>query len=301
MESEQVNFYSAGHKLTGYWYPPKDAKDIVPGIVCCHGFSGMIDHQLVGVPETLSDAGYAALTFYCRGIGESEGPRGRMIPWEQVDDIRNAITYMQTRAEVAPDRIGLFGSAFGCSTGSCAAAIDERAKCFVGLVGTGDCERWLKTERSRYEWPRFLQRVEEDRKKRVLTGESEIVHINEIHIPDDAASSMRTGRWEQHIRKYGYSGYPLETADAMLEFKPERLVHKIAPRAAMFIHMGNDITVPPEESISMYEHAGEPKRVVILEGREHYEAFKFAGSQGFAEVMDAALSWYSKYLPLSGS
>src|ERR1051326_546879 len=157
MEKEEVHFYSAGHRLTGYWYPPKTSTEKAPAVVCCHGFSAMIDVQLVGVPEALSDAGYGALTFYCRGLGKSEGPRGRVIPWEQVEDVRNAISYLQTRADVDPKQIGLFGSAWGCSVAVAAAAVDQRAKCLVGTVGTGDCERWLKSERPRWEWAKFLQ------------------------------------------------------------------------------------------------------------------------------------------------
>ena len=135
MEKEEVRFYSAGHKLKGNFYPPKGAAGKVPGIVCCHGFSAMIEVQMVGIPESLSEAGYGVLTFYCRGLGESEGPRGRVIPMEQAEDIRNAITYLQTRAGIDPRKIGLFGSAWGCSTGVAAAAADSRVKCLVGTVG----------------------------------------------------------------------------------------------------------------------------------------------------------------------
>jgi uncharacterized protein len=297
MEKTEVTFYSAGHKLKGYWYPPRGSAAKGPGIICCHGFSGMIDVQMVGIPETLSESGYGVLTFYCRGIGESEGPRGRVIPWEQVEDIRNAITYMQTRDEIDPKRLGLFGSAWGCSTAVATAAIDTRVKCLVGTVGIGDCERWLKGERARWDWARFLQRIEEDRQNRVLTGKSVVVHPNEIHIPDRAASKARDEQWNSFIKKSGYEGYPLETAAAVIEFKPEALVHRIAPRASLFIHMGEDITVPPEESRSLYAHAEEPKKLVIMEGRAHYDTFKFTNPEVFEQIMSIALDWYRDHLP----
>lgn len=297
MEKQQVHFFSGGHKLTGYWYPPKNKQERAPAIVCCHGFSAMIDTQMVGVPETLSEAGYGALTFYSRGLGESEGPRGRVIPAEQVEDVRNAITYLQTRSDVDPNRIGLFGGAWGCSVAVSAAAVDKRAKVVVGTVGIGDCERWLKSERPRWEWRKFLERLEEDRKNRVLTGKSEVVHPNQIHIPDKAASQARDERWNAFIKKSGYAGYPLETAEALIEFKPEQVVHKIAPRAVLFIHMERDITVPPEESISLYEKANEPKKLVVMEGRDHYDTFQFSNPENFKEIMAIALDWYAQHLP----
>jgi cephalosporin-C deacetylase-like acetyl esterase len=296
MEKQELTFYSAGHRLKGYWYPPKTKAERAPAVICCHGFSAMIDLQMVGIPEALSEAGYGALTFYCRGLGESEGPRGRVMPWEQVADIRNAITYLQTRPDVDPENIGLFGSAWGCSTGVATAAVDKRVKALVGTVGIGDCERWLKSERPRWEWAKFLERLEDDRKNRVLTGQSTVVHPNEIHIPDRAASKARDEQWNAFIKKSGYQGYPLETAEALLEFKPETLVDQIAPRAVMFIHMEKDITVPPEESISMYEKAGEPKRIVIMPGRSHYDTFQFSNPEVFGQIMSMALDWYGQHL-----
>jgi len=296
VEKVAVDFYSAGHKLRGFWYPPPTSAAKVPGIVCCHGFSGMIDVQLVGIPETLSEAGYGVLTFYCRGIGESEGPRGRVIPWEQAEDTRNAITYLQSRSEIDPGRIGLFGSAWGCSIAVAAAAADKRARCLVGTVGIGDCERWLKSERPRWDWLKFLKRLEDDRRNRVLTGKSQVVHPNEIHIPDVAASKARDEKWNAFIKKSGYAGYPLETAEALIEFKPELVVDKISPRAVLFIHMEHDITVPAEESETLYRLAGEPKKLVIMAGRNHYDTFKFTNPVVFEEIMTIALDWYREHL-----
>jgi cephalosporin-C deacetylase-like acetyl esterase len=297
VEKQPVHFFSAGHKLKAFWYPPQGTNsERVPGIVCCHGFSAMIDLQMVGIPETLSEAGYGVLTFYCRGLGESEGPRGRVIPAEQVEDVRNAITYLQSRSEIDPKRIGLFGSAWGCSIAVATAAADDRARCIVGTVGIGDCERWLKSERPRWDWQKFLKRLEEDRTKRVLTGVSEVVHPNEIHIPDRAASKARDEQWNAFIKKSGYAGYPLETAEALIEFKPEQVVDRISPRAVLFIHMEHDITVPAEESASMYARAGEPKKLVIMEGRNHYDTFQFTNPDVFKEIMAIALDWYGAHL-----
>jgi uncharacterized protein len=296
MERQEVHFYSGGHRIKGYWYPPANPQGPAPAVVCCHGFSGMIEVQMVGIPEALSDAGFGALTFYCRGIGESEGPRGRVMPWEQVEDVRNALTYLQTRDDVDPKRLGLFGSAWGCSVAVAAAALDQRAKAVVGTVGIGNCERWLKSERPRWEWVRFLERLQADRKQRVLTGESEVVNPNEIHIPDHAASAARDRQWAEFIAKSGYRGYPLETAEALIEFKPEDLVHRISPRAVMFVHMELDVTVPAEESISMYEKAKEPKNLIVMEGKQHYDTFKFTNPENFDEIMAEALDWFRTYI-----
>jgi hypothetical protein len=43
----------------------------------------------------------------------------------------------------------------------------------------------------------------------------------------------------------------------------------------------------------MFARAGEPKRLVILPGRAHYDVY---AGDCFAEVMDHATAWFSLYL-----
>ena len=56
----------------------------------------------------------------------------------------------------------------------------------------------------------------------------------------------------------------------------------------------NDRLVPPEESAQLYAHAGEPKKLVVLQGYGHYEVYT---EPAFSEVMHTTLDWYQMYLP----
>jgi dienelactone hydrolase len=101
---QEINFYSDWIKLSGYLYLPENRRGKLPGIICCHGYSGMKDLHLLPVPEWLVENDYVCLAFDHRGFGKSEGIRGRNVPMEQVRDIRNAITYLQQQPQVDPDR-----------------------------------------------------------------------------------------------------------------------------------------------------------------------------------------------------
>ena len=57
-----------------------------------------------------------------------------------------------------------------------------------------------------------------------------------------------------------------------------------------------DLTVPAEESQSLYDHAKEPKKVVIMEGRHHYDAFKFTNPEVFSEIMTITLDWFGTHM-----
>ena len=63
-----------------------------------HGFGANKNGGPEWVCRQFAAWGYVALRFDFRGCGESEGPRGRVIPSEEVADAISAVTYMAARA-----------------------------------------------------------------------------------------------------------------------------------------------------------------------------------------------------------
>jgi uncharacterized protein len=57
------------------------------------------------------------------------------------------------------------------------------------------------------------------------------------------------------------------------EVEPLKEVAKIAPRAAMFVHGLLDETCDHEDSIRLFEAAGDPKELWLLEGAGHCDAY----------------------------
>lgn len=293
--TDTVYFFSEGERIEALLYRPQPhAADggLRPAIVLCHGFTALKEMFLPEVAARFAVEGWISLIPDYRYFGGSGGePRGRLLPLGQVADIRNAITYMSQLPGVDPRRIGLFGTSFGGANVSYVAGIDERVRCGVSNVGIGDGERWLRWLRRGWEWAEFKKRLEADRVKRVLTGESERVHSNEIMVPDPTTRSVRDERqgafpnWDVSVL--------LESADAISEFRPEDVVHRIAPRAMLWIHAGEDVLVPPEESRKMFERAGEPKRLVILEGLGHYDTYV---GGGFEAMVAHGISWFREHL-----
>src|SRR5690348_7553740 len=109
---ERVTFESAGHQLVGIIHRPSDLK---PGekraaIIALHGFGGTMAGAGGSNPaQYFCDMGYVALRFDFRGCGQSPGERGRIICLEEVEDARNALSFLATRREVDPARIALMG------------------------------------------------------------------------------------------------------------------------------------------------------------------------------------------------
>jgi fermentation-respiration switch protein FrsA (DUF1100 family) len=76
------------------------------------------------------------------------------------------------------------------------------------------------------------------------------------------------------------------------EVEPLREVAKIAPRACLFIHGLFDKTCDPEDSLRLYEAAGEPKELWLLEEAGHCDAY-FANRRAYCERVG---SFFEEYL-----
>src|SRR5258708_2879536 len=111
-----ITFPSQGLNCTGWLYVPDPLSDgkKAPAIVMANAFSAVKEMYYANYAEPLARAGFVALSFDYRHYGESEGePRSQLFPQEQLDDLRNAITWLADQPEVDADRIGAWGMCLG--------------------------------------------------------------------------------------------------------------------------------------------------------------------------------------------
>jgi fermentation-respiration switch protein FrsA (DUF1100 family) len=289
-----VSFYSEGVRLVGDVYYPDDlgSNEQRAGIVLCHGYTGVKDIYLPDSARVLNETGYVAMTFDYKGWGDSEGPRSRLAPYSRVADVQAALTFLGTLPHVDAERLGIYGTSYGGATVVWVGAIDTRVKCVVSVVGIGNGRRWMRSVRRPDEFYDLMERARHDRVRRALEGKSEFVRREEILLPDRQSAELAAAA--RRNNPAAVNVIPLEYVDDTLEFNPEWIVDKIAPRPVLFITAEDDRLVPPEESIELHARAGEPKRLVVLKGCGHYEVYM---EPAFSEVMQATLAWYRRYLP----
>jgi uncharacterized protein len=296
MRTEPVSFYSEGQKLGAILrLPDESLTERAPVIVQGPGWLGLKDAKLYErYHQALTDAGYLVLVFDYRGFGDSEGDRDLIDPSRQVQDWRNAITYLQTRDDVDPNRIGAFGSG-GTGGGNAVyvAGIDERVQCTVCQVGIADGEDWLHRMRREYEWIAFLQRLEEDRRRRVLEGRSELVNPREeimVVAPERQATAVK-----KDVDARVPSLVQLRSADAIIAYKPIEVVSRISPRALMLIAVDPDAVTPFDHSVQLFERAGAPKRLVVQRETSHYRAY----DDYHAVVTPMIVEWFDRHMTYS--
>ena len=292
MRQEEVSFYSEGVKLKGLLRLPDEGTGPWPGIVQGPGWLGLHDAKLYErYHRSFTAAGYAVLVFDYRGFGASDGARGLFLPMAQCEDIRNAITYLQTRTEADPHRIGLFGSGgTGGANPIVVAAVDQRVKCVVSNYAFASGKDWLRSMRREYEWLELLKRLEGDRRKRVLEGVGEMVNPREglmVATPERKATTVK-----KDVDFRIPEEFALRSADAIMEFAPEEYVARISPRAILFISTENDAVTPEDQTFRLYQKAGQPKKLILQKETSHYKAY----DEYFDQVTPQIVEWYDRYL-----
>ncbi len=305
---QAVSFYSGpALKLDGILTIPDDYEtgQLRPAVVICQGPGGYRvpdiftrDTLMPHVCNRLKEAGYVVLRFCYRGVGLSEGPEYRLIPMEQVEDIRSAITYLEQQDTVDAGRIGLWGAATGGANATYASGIDSRVQCSISVSGFGDGARWMRDIRRYWEWRELIQNLDADRINRVLTGQSRRVELREVIVPCPTTEKYAAARLRANPdHDVSAMLLTLESAEAIINFKPEAVAARIAPRAAMWIVAGEDTLVPVGESEAMYQSAGEPKKLVVLEGGTHHGLYH---GSAFKDIMTETVAWFDEHLRGAG-
>ena len=291
MDTRVVHFYSEDSRLEGDYFVPTGLKggERRPGIVLCHGYSGIRQAILPDYAKLFAEAGYVALSFDYRGFGGSEGPKWRIMALEQIDDIRNAITWLEAQPEVDADRIGVWGTSNGGAHAPYVAGVDERVKAAVGQVGYGDGRRLIMDIRTPQERRELEALLAEDRQQRVLTGKGASATCDVL-----LASPQTRAFFAEALKALPelYCEIPWASAEKTMEYRPIDVVDRIAPRALLLIGAEKDDLCKFEGYRDLFERARQPKKLVGLP-ITHYEIYT---PEWVAKSARLAIEWYDQHL-----
>lgn len=273
MQHRPIHFFSDRCRLDGDLYLPDGPADRpLAAVVVASGYTGLKDIHPARFARALVPHGYACLAFDYRGHGYSEGERGRLVPQEQVEDVRSAVSFLAAQPEVDAARIGLVGWALGGGVVLAEAADDLRVAAVALCNAIGDGDRSVRFQHDDDSWGRLQADLVRDRTERVLSGRSRAVspfHI--VRLDRDTRTDGYVGQELYKTPGYASADITLESADAYMRFRPEDSAHRIAPRPLLLIHGAENRLHSPEESRSIYALAKEPKQIVELEGAGHTE------------------------------
>ncbi|MEV4756803.1 alpha/beta hydrolase [Micromonospora sp. NPDC049559] len=277
-----VTFDSAGLALAGHLYTPDEQHPIPrPAIVVGHPGSGVKEQAAGGYAERLSRAGYVTLAFDAAYQGESEGqPRGLEDPAHRVEDIRAAVSYLGTRTDVDPDRIGALGI---CASGGyvlTASATDHRIRA-VATVSAADMGRQFREGADGTQDPAVIQGLL-DAAAAARTSEARGEGVGVFPIFPETEEQARAGGrhlfegWEYYCtdrarHPRSARSFTLNSVDRIAAFDAFRFVELIAPRPLLMI-VGTEAVTAWMTSRAI-EMAREPKERYWIDGASHVDLY----------------------------
>ena len=294
VDSKAVTIWSDGTRLAGNLFWPKDAKegDKLPAIVLCHGWGGVKDHLNRTYAPRFAAGGFVVLTFDYRGWGESDSRlvvKGEMPkpdadgnvtvtaqairevvdPRDQLEDIRNALNFLEGEPLVDRGRIGLWGSSFGGGLVLQTAVDDPRVKCVVSQVGAVDA-------RDAAAQP-YL-----DKGGLAGTHEMEIKRARgEVPPVPQGENTFEGLRGTPHLERFA-------------RFAPVLEAHKLEVPILVIDAENEELFDRMQHGAKVYEIAKEnvEAKYHVEPGIQHYGIYQARYIQG----ADAALDWFKEHL-----
>lgn len=299
--TKEVTYYSDGIACYAKLFFPKgfSATAKTPGVVLGQGWAGT-HFSIDKYGARFAERGLVAMTIDYRGWGSSDAfvaqaqssvtrgdleparddkrftntktdivlKRTRLIPLKQVEDYRNAISYLQGEPGVDPDRIGIWGSSFAGGNVIVTAALDSRVKAVVGQVPA------ISGKDSPAGPVPLRGRALEDAIKRARTGQG---------------GEFETGFSTRRM-------IDIETNQMVAEYRPFHYLKAVGDRPVLLIPAEKDELINNRtNSYAAMEVLTGPKKLIEVPGVTHFEIYI---NEAFEISSNAAAAWFREHLGL---
>lgn len=292
-----VTFYSDHVECYGRIFFPAGfgSSGSTPGVVLANGWTGK-SGTLERYAAQFAARGLVAMAIDYRGWGKSGGfvtlaepvltddrlrfmpmttkvriKRTRLLPEKQIEDIRNAISYLQGEPGVDPDRIGLWGTSYAGGHVIAVASRDARVKAGVcqvpGISGKDEADEPF------------------DHKGEML---------------EDAILRARTGQGGTFPTGFNNNRVTIdtETLQANFEYRPFKDIVAVGTQVPILF-----ITAENDELIDNQDHAvaaaealgarGNTVKIIEIPGITHFDIYR---GEPFQTGSRAAADWFHEHL-----
>jgi fermentation-respiration switch protein FrsA (DUF1100 family) len=278
-----VTFDSAGLKLAGHLYiPDGPAAGPRSAIVVGHPGSGVKEQAASTYARRLAERGFLTLAFDAAYQGESDGsPRGLEDPAHRVEDFKAAVSFLSTREDVDPGRIGALGI---CASGGyvlSAAPADHRVKAVATVSGV-DIARQFRYGADGAQPPAVIEgMLDAAAAARSAEARGEDAQTFQL-FPESMEQARQLGGGHgaegfeyyctpraEHDRSAKFLTWT--SVDKMVGFDAFRAVDLIAPRPVLMI-VGSE-AVTSWMGVEAFQKAGAQKELHWIEGASHVDLY----------------------------
>lgn len=309
VEHEKITFTNNfGITIAADLYKPKKAEGKLPALAVSGPF-GAVKEQSSGLhAQTMAERGFLTIAFDPSFTGESGGtPRRVASPDINTEDFLSAVDYLETRADVDADRLGLIGICGWGGIALNAAATDPRVKATLSTT-MYDMTRvssngYFDEQDSAAERNQQRQQLVEQRRADTANGSFERAGGVPDEVPADAPQFLKdyhdyykTSRGFHERSGNSTDGWNVTGTMAYANARFLRYIGEIE-NAVMILHgdqahslyFGKDVFAQLEKGINPAN-----KTLRLVEGASHTDLYD-GGSQGFIP-WDELVQFFEKNL-----
>jgi fermentation-respiration switch protein FrsA (DUF1100 family) len=296
---QDIAFTSAGMTIAACLYTPDrpNGRALIVG----HPGSSTKEQSPALYADKLCEQGFHVLTFDAAHQGASGGePRGLENPAQRVEDFKAALSWLRTRPDLAPERIGALGI---CASGGYViqAAAGDRRIGAVATVAAVDVGRQIRVGADGHQDPAILDALlgsaAQGRSEAAVHGEIGAFPI----FPADEAAARAGGEhvfegWHYYCTPRGdhpraAKALTWDSIDRMATFDAFRFIGMIAPRPLLMITAEKAVTAWMTHEA--FDQAREPKRLHMIEGATHVDLYdqKRPVEEAASVISDFFIRW----------
>lgn len=300
VEPQIVRFRSEAETLEGLLFlPAGDGR--FPCVVLGGGWCYVKELVQPMYARVLAANGVAALVFDYRYMGSSTGePRQHIDPWQQIEDYRNAVSYVQAREDIDEARIGAWGISYSGGHVLILAATDPRVRAVCSIVPTVDGYQNMRLAHGTLGFRRLQAALLDARRKLFESGEQTYIDHQPKAETDLATwpfpNSRVTFARLKSTQAPAYEGRATAASTEML------LAYNVMPYAKRLLGVPTLMVVAEGDDHTHWDLAGkvfdaipgQRKRLHVVPKSTHLTLYEDEAAVG--KVAGVVSSWFEEHL-----
>jgi hypothetical protein len=299
----EVEFISGGETVRGDLLLP-DGDGPFPVVVMAGGWCYVKELRQPQYAADFVRRGFAALIFDYRRMGASDGePRQHIDPWDQIEDYKNAITFVSSLPEIDATRIGIWGISYSGGHVLIVGATDPRVKSVVSNVPVIDGYQTMWRMHGTVRFRMLKSLIAEERVKRAESGTHSYMPMSgtpagpndELSVwPDDDVRTVFEELKATQAPRHEHRN-TISSTEQLMEYDASVFAPRLINVPTMMIVAdGDDITMWDQE-IAAFDAIPSPrKELVVIPSTSHMTLYSDVTALDFAAR--AAGSWFSRTL-----
>jgi uncharacterized protein len=301
-DPELIEFRSQGERIEAFFYPAQGVDWPAPSIVLAGGWCYVKELVQPKYAAAFAAAGFNALLFDYRRLGGSEGePRQHLDPNDQIEDYKNALSYLESRDDVDPDRLGIWGISYSGGHVLVLGAVDPRVRCVASIVPVIDGYANLQRAHGTLRFRALKETIREARRKLYETGE----HSYIPHGAEDPFTEVCTWPFKANYSLFAWlketqgpryeNRATVASTELLMEYTVMPYLERLIDTPTLMVVAEGDDHTMWELEVEAYNRILTPKKKLFVVPRSGHHSL-YRDDELIQLAVGACVDWFEAHL-----